>query len=398
MRGLKQQNYWVMEQQNGITGWTTIGRRIPDAQLRCWAWQTIAHGADAVVFFRWRSCRFGTEQYWHGVLNHDGVPGRRYREVQRFATELAQLSPDLDGTTVTSDVAILNGYDQHFALQIQPQARGLAFWHQVGRYYRALRRMGLNVDIVPSTADLGRYNLVILPSWCVLTDTDARRLRDYVRRGGHLVASPRTGSKTAVNTCTEDPLPGALRDVLGIEVHDYDPLGDAECTIRDSKGAHFTGTVWADALELHGAEAKAWYAEGDFSGAPAIGRHTFGAGTAWYFGTFGDAAFYARFLTDALRDAGVTAGFAVPDGVEVCWRQRDDTRYLFLLNVTPANASIRVPAGMKNLLGPGPESEDGALTLAPHAVHIYRLDVAPRADLPHQVSSLTNKATVPITP
>lgn len=68
VRSYKDQSFWIMEQQSGITGWQIMGRAPKPRQLTAWTMQSIAHGADAVVYFRWRTCTVGTEQYWHGIL------------------------------------------------------------------------------------------------------------------------------------------------------------------------------------------------------------------------------------------------------------------------------------------------------------------------------------------
>ena len=91
MRGIKNQNFWVMEQQCGPCGWQTLGNTPEPGQVRLWTYQSLAHGAEAIVYFRWRSPLHGTEQYWHGLLDHDGVGRRRYREIAALGKELAGL-------------------------------------------------------------------------------------------------------------------------------------------------------------------------------------------------------------------------------------------------------------------------------------------------------------------
>lgn len=90
MRSLKKKTFWIMEQQAGPTGWEILGRTPRPGQLALWTAQSIAHGADTVVFFRWRTCAFGTEEYWHGILPHSGNPGRRYYELQKFIKEIGR--------------------------------------------------------------------------------------------------------------------------------------------------------------------------------------------------------------------------------------------------------------------------------------------------------------------
>ncbi|MBX7257629.1 MAG: beta-galactosidase [Candidatus Hydrogenedentes bacterium] len=370
MRGIKQSNPWVMEQQNGITGWERMGRRPSDAQLRCWAWQTIAHGADAVVFFRWRSCLYGAEQFWHGALNHDGKPRRRYWALSDFAREVNSLSVTLDGTGVRSEVAILNSYEQHYAFQIQPQAEGLDIWRQVSRYYRALRQQGLNVDIVPLSVDLAQYRLVILPGWHIISSAEADRFKSYVRQGGTLIVGARTGVKNTENVCRTEPLPAFLSELVGLEVDDYDPLGSAEIKVETAKGRLYRVTCWADALSLKGAESIAVYTEAPFQGETALAKNRFGAGTAYYFGAFGEPAFYEDLLTSILDESGVQRVVNAPAEVDVSWRERDGVKVLFLLNLASEERTVRVSEQVFRLLGA--PCEGGRITLPGFGVGIYQ--------------------------
>ena len=106
MRGIKHQTYWIMEQQSGPTGWEILGRTPRPGQLALWAAQSIAHGADVIVFFRWRTCSYGTEEYWHGILPHSGIPGRRYNELKTFIEEIVPHMESFKGALPESDVAI----------------------------------------------------------------------------------------------------------------------------------------------------------------------------------------------------------------------------------------------------------------------------------------------------
>jgi beta-galactosidase len=97
MRGLKKQNYWVMEQQSGGGGWEHVAVPPKPGELRLWTYQSITHGADAIVYFRWRTARVGTEQNWQGILEHHGSPGRRYAEVCQVGRELKKISTTIMG-------------------------------------------------------------------------------------------------------------------------------------------------------------------------------------------------------------------------------------------------------------------------------------------------------------
>lgn len=122
MRGLKGQNVWVMEQAAGPGGWDRFLPTPEPGRMRIWAYQALARGADYVSFFRWRTARFGAEQFWHGILQHHGKKGSRYSELGRLASEVKGLSLDLADSRVAADVAIVFDYDSLWALEIQPHS------------------------------------------------------------------------------------------------------------------------------------------------------------------------------------------------------------------------------------------------------------------------------------
>jgi beta-galactosidase len=369
MRGIKQKNFWIMEEQTHIIGWENMSRRPADGQSRMWAWQSVAHGADTVLFFRWRSCLYGTEQYWHGVINHDGDPRRRYREVQQFGKEMKTLSDELDGTTVKCEAGILNSYEQNWSMQIQPQTEHLGWWEQTRRLYNALYQQGVSADVVPIRCNLSQYKLVIVPGWYLLSEEDANLMQTYVQQGGTLLISPRTGVKNEVNACHAEPLPSLLQGMLGIEVDDYDPLGNTEYTIQIGD-SEVKATGWADALITKGAETIGVWAHSQFSGEPAITRNRFGKGFAWYAGSIGQPDLYNALLPLILNDAEIKGDIPLVEGVDACWRSNDNARYLFLINTLGRETTAAIPAAMEAVLGN--PAENGQTLLPPYGVGIYK--------------------------
>lgn len=370
MRGIKQRNFWVMEEQSGIPGWERMGVRPEPGQIRMWAWQAIAHGADAVLFFRWRSCLYGTEQYWHGILNHDGIPRRRYQEVQRFAQEVASIAGALDGSEPRAEVAILNSYEQNWALQIQPQVDGLDWWSQVRRFHGALRRRGITVDLVPISADLGKYRAVLVPSWYLLSPQHAGVLTRYVQEGGTLVLNPRAGVKDELNRCRTEPLPSLLAEVAGVEVDDYTPIHGEDHLVLWSDGRDFTARVWAEFLIPRGAEVIGTWERSMFPGEPALTRNAFGKGICYYLGTLGGPEAYDTLVERIVDETGVTPYDGIPAGVDVQIREKDGSRILFVINQTAEEQYVPLPPVSETLLGPQPE---GAIPVPPYEVCIYRI-------------------------
>ena len=178
-----------MEQTAGPCGWGSFGRNPWPGEIRKIAYQQLAHGSDGQIWFRWRTCTVGREQYWHGLLGHDGKPLRRYNEAVQTTKEFRKLEDHLKGTIVESEVAILYDYDNLWSLNFQPGYAGNSLQAAILRYYNALYRAGVNVDIVNRRANLSKYKLVLTPDLSLMPDETAQMLSQYVEKGGKLTLS-----------------------------------------------------------------------------------------------------------------------------------------------------------------------------------------------------------------
>ncbi len=354
IRGHKKKNFWVMEQTAGPGGWGEFGRNPRPGEIRSIAYQQVARGADGMVWFRWRTCTAGREQYWHGLLGHDGRPLRRYREAAQTAGQFHQLADQLAGTTVKTDVAMIYDYDSLWALRIQPGYPKNDYHATMLRYYNALFRAGINVDMIKPTDDFGGYRAVLAPDLYVLPDAVAQALDAYVQAGGVLLTDCRSGVKNETNLCHERTLPGLLRDVLGIEIEEYDIITqDDTCLVRGSEAlpGDFRAILYTDWIQCLSAEPLAGYTAGHLKDYAAVTRNAYGRGTAYYVGAVvEEASFYDTLVADLLARAGLCPVVRPPAGVEVSVREGQGRKILFLLNHTEEPVVVTVPAGRKDLL------------------------------------------------
>ncbi|NLF40121.1 beta-galactosidase [bacterium] len=354
MRGVKGRNFWIMETTAGPCGWGVFGPNIKPGEMRSVAYQQIGRGCDGYVWFRWRTCTAGREQYWHGLLSHDGKPGRRYREAAAVARELHALAGRLDGTTVRPDVAIIYDYDSLWAMRIQPGYPGADYQRAIGNYYNALFRAGVNADMIRPDADFSAYRLVLAPHLYLLADDVAARLDAYVKSGGVLLADCRTGVKDRDNLCHARTLPGRLSAALGIEIPEYEAIPD-ECSYpvkgSGALAGEYTAVKYADWIVPRGADALAACDVWHLKKYAAVTRNAYGKGAGWYSGVVAkESAFYDALVAAALKDAGVKALVTPPEGVEVSVREGKGRRLLFIVNHTDREQTVRVPAGRTDVL------------------------------------------------
>jgi beta-galactosidase len=360
MRGLKGRTFWVMEQQSGPSGWGSLSPTPLPGEIRLWTLQSVAHGAEGIVYFRWRTCQVGTEQYWHGILPHDGIPARRYEEVQRTGEEFHRLGP-LVTASLPAEVALLRSYDTLWAFEAQPTTEELSYDDQIGRYYRALWRRNVPVDLITEEQPWESYKLLIAPCLFVLREDVADRLRTWVEAGGTLVVTFRSGVKDACNRVVNLPLPGLLADLAGVQVADYTallPPGSGipsaspetlELTVAGTTH-RVSADIWMDELELRGAEALGWYRDGPFAGAPAVSLHRFGTGKVFYVGTSLDDTGQNLLMGTVLAEAAVVPGVESPHNVEIVRRVLEGRDHWFILNHSATPQEITLPTRGIDLL------------------------------------------------
>jgi beta-galactosidase len=357
MRGLKGQNFWLMEQQSGCGGWQEGGIVPRPGEMRLWTYQAIAHGADAIVYFRWRTARYGTEQFWHGVLEHHGQPRRRYRELQQIGAELARAGARFLGAVSRAQVAMILSYDSRFAFQGQPNHSDFQYAELFRSYYAGLYRRNVGVDIVPPAVDLDRYDLVIAPALYVLDDETAGTLRRYVENGGTLLVTARSGVKDGVNATVSAPLPGLLADVCGVEVEEYDALHPGTYVPLDWQGTKTSSgmpeahaSLWCDILAPSTAHTIARYQGEFYAGRAAVTLNQYGQGRAAYVGTLGGAALHDAAIEWLMQLADVSPVLSTPSGVEAVERWQEGRRLLFLLNHADSDQEVALLQPMTDIL------------------------------------------------
>ncbi len=371
MYGLKQLPFWVMEAESGRTGWQIMGSIPRPGEIRLWAYQAVAHGADGVVFFRWRSCRFGTEQFWQGILDHDGIPRRRYYEVKQMGRELKRVGGEIVRTGVRAEAAIMLSYNSRFALQAQPNSAALSYAQHLRDYYAALHRQHIPAAIVAPDDDLTSYRLVIIPALYITEEPTVAHLRQFVEQGGTLVITARSGFKNHHNAVVDQPLPGLLAELCGIEIDDMDVLRPGQRRRlefelgRDDQGA---ATALCEVLALRGAETLACYAEDYYTGQPAAAVHRLGQGYVIYVGTMGDTALVTQIVSRGLRLAGLKPLATASGDVEITRRTRDGVSLLFVLNHTAEPQAVRLDGAYQDRLSGIPRY--GTVSLAPYDVLI----------------------------
>ena len=371
-------HFGIMEQQSGGGGWTSrMEMPAPrPGQLTLWAMQSVAQGADFISFFRWRTCAFGTEMYWHGILDYDGRDNRKLAEVKDFISKMKTLDP-VCGAENAAGFALLKDYDNIFDSETDIWHRRIASASEKEIFAASeLNHTPYNIVYMKEEtelAELAAYKVLVYPHPFIMSEKRAEVLKQYVANGGTLIVGCRSGLKDMNGKCVMLPQPGLLQELTGTDVRDFtytSPNEDDIYAVWD--GGKIMTPVFNDVLTpLPGTEVLAAYGNGYYKGEAALTRHAYGKGQVLHLGS----TFTREGFKELLAYAGALEPFreivTAPEDVEVVLREKDGQRFLFVLNFMAEERTITLHKP-GTLLYTG-EKVQGEATLPAFGTAVYRV-------------------------
>ena len=377
MRSLKHgQPYLVLEQSPSQVNWMPQNPHKRPGQMRLQSYQALAHGADGVMFFQWRQSQSGAEKFHSAVVPHEGSEhGRIFQQAAQLGSELKVLSPDVVGSRITAQVAILMDWQNWWAVEYLPgPSNRLHYWEQIKAYYHPLHRLGVAVDVVSPGSDLSNYRLVVAPLLYLLRSGVAQNLERFVEQGGTLLTTFFSGIVDQHDRVVPGGYPGELRKLLGIHVEEFDPWTEEmtnQVIIEEGPlQGTYPCTLWGEAVRLEGAHSIGVFGSDYYANSPALTVHQFGQGRAYYLATQGSDELLAGLTRLLCEEAAVSPALGVDERVEVTRRMRSDGRAVyFLLNHTERSERVALPAGVFTSLLSGEEVE-GQIEIAARDVAV----------------------------
>ena len=371
-RGFKRENFWLMETQPGAVNWAGVNNFLNKGEVRAMAWQAIAHGADEVGYWQWRSALNGQEQYHGTLVGADGTPVPVYKEVSQLGQEFSKVQEAFRGTAPRSEVALLYSYDSHWAIQFQKHNQKYDDIGLLKSYYRALRKLTQSVDVISANSPLEGYKLVVAPSLNVLPEDVAKHLLNYVRSGGHLVLGPRSGLKDEHNELLVQRQPGYLSDALGGRVEQFYAL-EKDFSVSGKWGSGQI-SIWAEQLSALNPETQILMRFGKSNGwlddQPAAIARGYGKGSITYIGALLDEKLMKAAAEWMVKESGAAPAFiSVPDSVEVSVRSGAGKRVFVLINFAQETQKVDLGKKMKLLLSDG---QGESVELAPYGVEVLQ--------------------------
>lgn len=355
MRSLKHgQPHLVMEQSPSQVNWMPQNPHKRPGRMRLHSLQALAHGADGVLFFQWRQSQAGAEQFHAAVVTHEGSEHTRiFQQATQVGAELERLSPEVVGSRIHAQAAILMDWQNWWAVEYLPgPSNRLHYWQQIQAYYHPLHNLNIATDIISPDSDLSSYKLVIAPLLYMLRPGVAQNLTRFVEQGGTLLVTYFSGIVDQDNHVMLGGYPAELRKLLGIHVEEFDPWTPEmtnEVSIQNGpQELHGTYpcTLWGELIHTEGAQTLGVFTSDYYANAPALTMNTFGQGHAYYLATQGSEDLLQKLTQYLCQQAEITPVLNSPTGVEVTKRIRSDGREVyFLLNHNEHAQTVQLPSG-----------------------------------------------------
>lgn len=351
MRSLKDgQPHLVMEQTPGQLNWMAQNPQKRPGRIRLQSWQAVAHGADGVMYFQWRQSPGGAEKFHSAIVPHEGsTHGRIFQQAAQFGAELERVAPDVVGSRIRAEVAIIMDWQNWWAVEYLPgPSDRLHYLEQLHLWYHALHRQNVAIDIVTPERDLSQYRVVIAPLLYMLKPGVAQNLERYVTARGTLLTTFFSGIVDMYDRVVLGGYPGDLRKLLGIYVEEFDPwTKEMSNEIIISNGplqGQYACDLWGEVVHLEGANALGVFASDYYAHGPALTANRYGAGMAYYIATQANDELAARLAHMLCQQTGIEPLMEVGEGLEVTRRTRSDGRRVyFILNHNDSPEQVTLP-------------------------------------------------------
>lgn len=324
-RSLKKDNYLILETEaQGLTPWLPY-----PGQLRLQAYSHIANGSNSVMYWHWHSIHNAIESYWKGVLSHDFSENETYREAVVIGNEWNKIGSHLKNLKKENKIAImldnasLTGFTQ-FPLE----KAGANGYNTVMRWFSdALYRLNIEYDMISSKErDFSSYECLIVPALYSAPESLLLALDSYVRNGGHLITTFRSGFSDEYLKIYPDMQPHILHECLGLHYDQFThphhvDIVPVQSDVMAAAQEHFShpddsafsltssACEWMELITCDTAVPVLKYSHPAYERYAAAAKNQYGNGSTLYFGTmFENDELLESVLLSFLHETGFSGG------------------------------------------------------------------------------------------
>lgn len=335
MRGLKGEPFMLMEQTPSQQNWQKYNALKRPGQMRAQSYQTMAHGADTILFFQLRRSVGASEKFHGAVIAHSGTTNTRvFREVSQLGAELEKLGDRTLGSVNQAQVGLIFDWDNFWSLEYTSgPTEDLKYVDHIHQYYKYFYDRNIGVDIVPWDGDFSKYKILAAPVLYMVKEGMKEALEAYVAQGGILITTYMSGLVGQSDNVYLGGYPGPLREMAGVWVEEIDALApEQKNQVLFADGTKADCGLLCDLMHLEGAQSLGTYEKDFYKGMPAVTRNAYGKGAVYYVGTRLEEKGLYKVMDMAAEEGKVTSLATEPTGLEITCRKGENSSFYFLIN------------------------------------------------------------------
>lgn len=345
----------VMELQPGQVNWGSPNSLLQPGTLRMWLYHSFASGCSFACSYRYRQINYGAEQYHGGIMKLDGITlsqgGMDYEQVMKEIKELRK-SYDLKAVypakLAARKTALLWNYDNFWSLERQKQTNQWDTRRFFQNYLEIAKSFGAPTDIVYENDDLSSYKVVIAPAYELVDTALVQKWMSYVKQGGNLVLTIRTGVKNRWGHLFQSSWAGPIYPLIDATISDFDQLLPNMKGKIDGQSKTYNWNKWGDLITTNKpANVLAHYADQFYAGKAAVITNKIGKGTVTYIGVDTDDLQLERDVLQKVYEQAGASTENYPEGIYVQWRDG----FWVAVNYTSKEYTLNLPANAKIILG-----------------------------------------------
>lgn len=285
----------IMELQPGQINWGRFNAMPLPGAVRMWNWHAFGMGQRLVCTYRFKQPLFGTEQFHHGIMQTDGVSvSFGGQDFVKAVNEINAIEDQLDTDATNAFVEKTRTgflWSQRNVMDIEryPHRRDWDTWQHLYTWYQGLKRMAVDVVFLdPSDAfDADFTPFMVVPSYQMMSPELIAKLETYVKEGGHLIMTTRSGLKDDRGHLWEAKIQEPIWPLVGGEIEFYDHLPLGRPGMISFAGSEYPWYMWGTLIKPY-ENTETWgvFEDQFYKGTTAITHQNIGKGSSTYVGTW----------------------------------------------------------------------------------------------------------------
>jgi beta-galactosidase len=327
---------------------------VPGA-IRKQAYLTLMYGNQMICGWTWQTMNGGEEQYLQGMMDWDGKTNSKYEEYKQIAQEFKKIAPWFP-YQLKAEVALA----YTFPSQVASKARlypADVHEKQVRQCFDLFYDRNMDVCMIDPERSFLNYKLLIIPGMSIINETTALKIRKFIKEGGTVVMTSRSGMVDENGKVITTTQPAYLNDVFGIRIGGYNEtkiineISKLSYKDKSLKITYRNNDIEVESSKYDLIEPQGATVLGNISSLdkdyPIVTSNIYGKGRAIYIGLSANSNLLSPIIDSLIAELNLRKGPEMPVGIKA--RQVDD-KHILLFNMTNEPKEIKLNSKAKSIL------------------------------------------------